>query len=278
VGALLAGQNAISPVVESGAAQAKDLIIQVDGGHIPIQDKDRRSFEALSAIVYRPESIQAVDNHHCQIREKTCVVSAKDDNLQSIKVYLINAAIKQGLCRETQVTALADGANNCWSVLSAIRPYCNTLECILDWFHIAKKFQNLKNALGEAFEAALESTKWKLWHGEAPEALTKLIVLRENITDETNLSKLKGLHDYLHRNQAYLINYESRAQANKTYTSQVAESHIASLINARHKRTGKMQWTREGANNVLQIRATLVSNEWMTLWQSTVLSALGAAA
>lgn len=258
VGALLVEQNVISPAFEECAAPAKDLIIQIDGGHIPIQDKDKRSFEALSVIVYRPSSIQAVDNHHRQIIEKTCVVSAKDDNLKSIKTYLINAAIKQGLYRETQVTALADGANNGWSVLSAIRPYCNTLECILDWFHIAKEFQNVKNALGEAFEASLESAKWKLWHGEAPDALTKLIVLRENIPDETKRSKLKGLHDYLHWNQAYLVNYEDRATANKTYTSQVAESHIDSLINARHKRTGKMQWTRESANNVLQIRATLV--------------------
>jgi hypothetical protein len=134
------------PVFEECAAPAKDLIIQVDGGQIPIQDKDKRSFEALSVIVYRPESIQAVDNHHRQIIEKTCVVSVKDENLQSIKTYLINAAIKQGLYRETQVSALADGANNCWSVLLAIRPYCNTLECILDWFHIAQKFQNVKNA------------------------------------------------------------------------------------------------------------------------------------
>jgi len=33
----------------------RELVIQVDGGHIPIQDKTKRSFEALSAIVYRPE-------------------------------------------------------------------------------------------------------------------------------------------------------------------------------------------------------------------------------
>jgi hypothetical protein len=37
----------------------------------------------------------------------------------------------------------------------------------------------------------------------------------------------------------YLVNYDAREQANKTYTSQVAESHIDALINARHKRTKK---------------------------------------
>ena len=109
---------------------------------IQVQEKDKRSFEALSAIVYRPEHLQAVDQHHRQIMEKTCVISAMDDNLHTIKAYLLNAAHKQGISHETTVTALADGAKNCWSVLSALTPECETLECILDWFHIAQKFQN----------------------------------------------------------------------------------------------------------------------------------------
>src|ERR687885_1206415 len=135
-----------------------------------------------------------------------------------------------------------------------------------------------KNALGEAFTSSLESAKWKLWHGNADDALTKLAVLRDNITDEGHRSKLTGLYEYLHRNQAYLVNYDARAQANQTYTSQVAESHIEALINARHKRTKKMQWTREGAHHVLQIRAMMASDEWESKCQAVVLLALGAAA
>jgi hypothetical protein len=278
VGAVLSEHNQLAPAAAECSAPAQDLIIQIDGGHIPIQEKDKRSFEALSAIVYRPEHLQAVDQHHRQIMEKTCVISAMDDNLQTIKTYVVNAAKKQGLSQETQVTALADGAKNCWSVLSALTPECETLECILDWFHIAQKFQQVKNALGEAFTTSLESAKWKLWHGHPQEALTKLAVLRDNLTDEGHRSKLTGLYEYLDRNQAYLVNYDARDQANKTYTSQVAESHIEALINARHKRTKKMQWTREGAHHVLQIRAMMASEEWESKGQDAVLLALGAAA
>src|SRR5947209_4143723 len=75
-----------------------------------------------------------------------------------------------------------------------------------------------------------------------------------------------------------LVNYEDREQANKTYTSQVAESHIDALINARHKRTKKIQWTREGAHHVLQIRAMMASDEWESKGQDAVLIALRAAA
>jgi hypothetical protein len=58
----------------------------------------------------------------------------------------------------------------------------------------------------------------------------------------------------------------------------VAESHIDTLINARHKRTKKMQWTREGAHHVLQIRALMASNEWESKGHDVVLLALRAAA
>ena len=278
VGAVLSEHNRLAPSPEECAAPAQGLIIQVDGGHIPTQEKDKRSFEALAAIVYRPEAIQAVDQHHRQIMEKTCVISAMDDQLHTIKTSMINAAKKQGLSQATQVTALADGATNCWSVVAAIQPECATLECILDWFHIAQKFQNVKNALGEAFGTSLESAKWKLWHGNADDALTKLALLRDNVSDEVQRSKLTGLYEYLHRNQAYLVNYDARDQANKTYTSQVAESHIDALINARHKRTKKMQWTREGAHHVLQIRAMMASDEWESKGQGAVLAALGVVA
>jgi len=91
------------------------------------------------------------------------VVSALDDDLKTIKTYH-HAALKQGLSQQTRVTALADGAN-CWSVISVLEPHCQTIEPILDWFHIAKKFQNVKNALGEAFANPLrrkvDSMAWR---------------------------------------------------------------------------------------------------------------------
>jgi hypothetical protein len=39
-----------------------------------------------------------------------------------------------------------------------------------------------------------------------------------------------------------------------------------------------MQWTREGAHHVLQIRAMMASDEWESKGQGAVLLALGAVA
>ena len=162
VGEVLATGNFQMPAKSECAAPATELIVQVDGGHIPTAEQQKRSFEALAAIVYKPQNIKEIDRNHRQIVDKTCVASVESDQLKTIKTYLINAAKKQGLTESTKIVGLADGAKNCWSVLSVLKPDCQTLECILDWFHIAKKFQNVNQALGTAFEKSLESAKWEL--------------------------------------------------------------------------------------------------------------------
>ena len=278
VGAMLSEENFKPPVKQDCASPTDELIVQVDGGYIPTKDKAKRSFEALSAVVYRPESIRTIDQHHREIESKSCALSAQNDSLVTMKTYLLHAALKQGMDQNTVVSALADGAHNCWATILSLEPHCKQLLCILDWFHIGKKFQTVRGAVDGELKETLERVKWTLWHGQSDKALTKLKMLMTNITDPQKHSKLKGLYDYLERNQAYLVNYEAREQENQTYTSQVAEAHIESMINARHKKSGKMQWTREGAHKVLQIRGLIASNEWNNRWQCAVLLALNVAA
>ena len=51
------------------------------------------------------------------------------------------------------------------------------------------------------------------------------------------------------------------------YTSNVIESAVDTLINERQKKNKKMSWTREGAHNVLQIRASIASKTWDNDWE-----------
>jgi hypothetical protein len=132
-------------------SSCQGLLSQVDGRHIPLQEQDKRSFAALSAIVGRPEQMQAIDHHQRHSIDTTCVVSARDDHVHSLKTYLIKAALKQGIAQETTVTALAEGVKHCRAVLVALHPYGGTLEGIVDWCHSAQHFQHGKNAVGEAF-------------------------------------------------------------------------------------------------------------------------------
>ena len=195
VGERLSQENLLPPKPDELPAAAAELIVQVDGGHIPTKDKDQRSFEALSGIVYRPSSIEQIDRHHRKITDKSCVVSARDDDLQNIKTYLYYAALQQGLSPQTHVIALADGASNCWSAISDLEPHCRVVEPILDWFHIGKKFQNTSNAVEEGFNDTLEGAKWSIWHGKPDEALSKLDLLMTNVTAPKKRKKLEELYN-----------------------------------------------------------------------------------
>lgn len=75
VGAVLATENYLEPRESECATAAPELIIQVDGGHIPIKEKNQRSFEALAAIIYRPENLETIDEHHRQITDKGSVAN-----------------------------------------------------------------------------------------------------------------------------------------------------------------------------------------------------------
>ena len=52
------------------------------------------------------------------------------------------------------------------------------------------------------------------------------------------------------------------------FTSNLAESTVNTLINERQKGRQKMLWSREGAHNVLQIRAAQRTESWNEDWDS----------
>ena len=52
------------------------------------------------------------------------------------------------------------------------------------------------------------------------------------------------------------------------FTSNLAESTVNTLINERQKGKQKMLWSREGAHNVLQIRAAQRCESWINDWES----------
>lgn len=272
VGEILSEKNKTVPE-NNHPTPSKALIVQVDGGHIKSNDPEKRSFEAMSAKIYRPESVIEITEKRSEIVERTCVASAKEDQQLSMKAYVLTAAKYQGLTKETNVLGLADGAKNCWGILRSLEKHSANLLCVLDWFHVAKKIEPIKRALGENSKA-LDKIKSFIWKGEIELALEDLKALKMQTTNLKEKSKLNGLYIYLKRNKEQIINYDERAKNNLVYTSQVAESTVEHIINDRHKRNQKMQWTREGAHNVLQIRAALASHQWDYVWQDAVFEAI----
>jgi hypothetical protein len=273
--------------ISSSVAASDELIVQVDGGHLKTKDPKTRSFEALTSIVYNAKNIKYTESkkqnelessslNRAQILSKHCAASALDDNLQTIKKQTLLAAQKQGMTVETKVTALCDGAANCWSVVNSLEDHCLEITKILDWFHIGMKFQNI--SLSKLLEEKLEKIKWCVWHGLSDDAFDRLNEIIPKITNEKMQSRVIKLKNYLVNNKKHLVNYAERYKNGKLISSSVAESNVESLINQRCKGQKHMKWTREGVHPLLQIRAAIASNDWNIYGDAYVLNATTQAA
>lgn len=121
--------------------------------------------------------------------------------------------------------------------------------------------------IDESTKEKMEKVKWFLWHGKSENALQRLKEILSTLTDEKLLSELRELNDYIQRNKKYMVNYQQRFINDLPFTSTYAESSVNTIINTRQKNDKKMQWTREGAHHVLQIRTSLFSNTWQSDWE-----------
>ena len=244
-----------------------ELVANIDGGHIKARG-DNRSFEAMIATVYKPEKLKRVNKSHNIIESKTIVASAKNDEQNTMKVLFKNACVEQGMGSETSVVCLADGADNCKSIAYSIAQDCKNMTYILDWFHISMKFQNI--AIPDDNIELFNKIKWNLWRGNCNKALDRLAELakiKEIVANQSLSTKLSKLSTYICNNKAGIVNYEQRKNNALVFTSNLAESTVNTLINERQKGKQKMLWSREGAHNILQIRAAQRSESWHKDWK-----------
>lgn len=251
-----------------------NLIVQVDGGYIKSYDKNNRAFEALVSSIYRADDHITGGVSKNGIRKSGAIlnkiysVSTVKDRCKTIKAMTVAAAKKQGMTKKTRITGLSDGASNCWNTIKTLEKYCSSIECILDWHHIKMKFDQLINQLEDPYAGEAESLKWKIWHGKSQEAIDRLGKLYIELLATDYADKIHDLLKYLSNNINYLTHYQLRKDNKLPYTSSVIESTIETLINTRHKKKHKAQWSREGAHNILQIRASRASSKWQEEWSN----------
>lgn len=244
----------------------KSIYLHVDGGHIKDKGREKRSFEAMIATVFKPESYHQISDKVRKIKGKHIAASALDDGGNQINQFVLKAAQKEGLGIKTKVIAFSDGAKNCWNIVDSLAPYCGKIVKILDWFHIRQAYDKAMSALPD-YKDELQSSKYKVWHGLKKDSTKKLAnlieVLKQNEVPETKIDKVIFIKNYLTNNSDKIVNYMKRKNKGLPYTSNVAEATVESQINVRFKRKQKMQWSRENAHNVLQLRTTVASDEWV---------------
>jgi len=236
-----------------------------DGGHVQDRAEGKHSFEETLTTVFKPEERLTKKNGRHEIKQKISVASAKKDAQYSIKKLTKHACVRSGMYQETKITALTDGANNCWSIIHSLSNYCADITKILDWFHIGKKFKERESSIPVELRILYNKGKWHLWHGHPKTGIMRLKQLTEKLFDNEAIKKVEELIQYIIHNEDNIVNYHSRRIQKLPYSSQLAESSVNCIINDRQKHK-KMRWGRSGAYNILQIRTSLFSKTWQQDW------------
>lgn len=261
IGECLAAQNGESTTLVSPPAPR--LVIHLERGFIPVQNQDQA--EVLLGMIYRldPQPDGATVTHEIT---PTYIVSAIADNQKTFETYLFNACFQQGLAPTTHVYGLIDHASYSGTLLVILQPYCQTLEQVLDWFHVAKQFDLAQQGLSALLTKFIERAMLDVWHGQADEALAKIEFLQAKLSNPAQQLRVGALQVYLQINYDYLVHYSQWEKNNKPFTSEEIATHIDTLIEARDLSQRQVRWTQEGAHNLLQIRAAMASDKWNEQW------------
>jgi len=246
----------------------KELVIGADGAYIHDVDNPGHNFEAMVAKIYNPVNISKTSNKRYKITQKQCVGSAMKDEQKVMIQKTLVAAKLEGLDKNTKLIGLADGAANCWNVIKSLEPFCALLICILDWFHIAKRFTTIEKQLPKYAKGYLDSAHGGLWYGDVDAALRCLQQLRFKLKNTGDIEKLDDLISYFENNRRYIISYEERSIKGLPFSSQMAESTVEHFVAKRFKKKQKMAWLRANTHDVLQVRAALISNTFDGYWKA----------
>jgi len=255
---------------EKPEIKADTLVAQVDGGYVHDWEQRGHHYEVMVGKIYKPESIKNKGKNRTQIINKHCAASAKKDKQATMKQRFLSAALSEGLTAETTVTALSDGARNCWSILRELEKYGLSATYILDWFHIGKKLKTLEHCLPMDIKAPLAEIKKALWKGKTEDALLQLQAINKEPLEKKASKRLDGFYHYIANNAAYVVNYNERHHAHLPYTTHVVESTVEHVLNARCRKKQKMQWSRVGIDNVLQLRVAIVNQQWPSVWNTFI--------
>ena len=128
-----------------------------------------------------------------------------------------------------------------------------------------------------ALQDRLERIKWRLWHGNADEALIRARELAEDVaalaSPYSGLTRLvkatAGLVTYIGNNAAAIADYAERWDHGEIISTAFAESTVDLVVSRRFAKKQQMQWSKKGAHLLLQTRTRTLDgtlHDLFTTW------------
>jgi hypothetical protein len=161
---------------------------------------------------------------------------------------------------------IADGAAWLWRLQKS---YFASATPILDWYHLAEHVHKAANVLyGQGSAEAKQwagSIKDELWQGRVAVALTLVRQHQAKARSPAKREALQELLTYLENNQQHM-DYPRYRELGLPVGSGQVEAQCKTLVGARCKQAGMRNWTYQGAEAVLRLRAAYQDRTFHDLW------------
>ena len=253
------------------------MSIGIDGGYVRSWHKRKKNFEIIVGKSV-PES-----------GDIKCFGLVQNIDKKP-KRRLFDLLKSQGMQMNQDITFFSDGE----TVVRELQKYLNpNAKHVLDWFHVTMRLTVLKQyikgivsleksqnkydnfSIARQMQAALDATKWKLWHGKVKDALDRFEDVEQlmyNFEEEYPRFKkleqtVEEFHTYIHRNASMIPNYFKSWRAGRIISTAFIESIVNLLLDKRFSKKQQMQWTPRGAHLLLQIRVKVLNQELSTAFQ-----------
>src|SRR3954451_2546102 len=260
------------PAADQASPIAREaIIVGIDGGYLRNWHDKRKKFEV---IVGKSMAEDRDDRYFGLVRSQDAAP----------KHRFCEVLRRQGLPVDQPVTVLTDGGD---SVRALVGDLPAGSEHQLDWFHVAMRLTGLgQYAKGLAHHSPIEATalqhrleriQWRLWHGDAGEALTRAEQLAADVaaldSGYPGLTRLvkatAGLVTYIENNVAALADYSERWDHGEIISTAFAESTVNLVVSKRFAKKQPMQWSKKGAHRLLQTRTCTLNGtlrDLFTTW------------
>ena len=172
---------------------------------------------------------------------------------------------RRGLERAKQVVSVNDGAAWIWLIVQMCWAPCVE---VLDWWHLVEKLWEAASVLFGNDQASsktwVETLKSHLWHGRRRQVIHAIRQLCPRGQPLPEKVRLAVAYIFNHRSR---IRYDLFRQLGYPLGSGTVEAACKLVMQERMKQAG-MRWSRDGAQAMLALRSTLLSDRWDDVWAS----------
>jgi hypothetical protein len=255
------------------------ITVGIDGGYVRDWDEKKGHFEVIvgkSILAFRRADEEDISSSKCFGFVQTLDTKPKR--------RLFEVLQSQGHQMNQQITFLSDGGDTVRDLQLYLNPYA---EHLLDWFHLTMRLTVLQQtakglsettndgeetyALRDPVVRELERLKWFLWHGNVYKALQVVqsvemdldaaVATSGHATARKLLKTVEEFHTYVANNQGFIPNYGERYRYGERISTGFVESTVNQVISKRFCKRQQMQWTKQGAHLLLQMRVKTLNGE-----------------